>query len=952
MPTQTEAIIEALEALGGVRTISEIKTWVTNKYGENWKDFATVIADMVPKHLGGNNSAQIHEKYRVLERVGKGSYRLISGADVIETLQSMKHIFQGLAKRSKEIKTLSSYKLNWITNVSQNEIYVETEESRQKQERGECRERGTSISFDFMLLAWKEFTTKRIASANDFVKTRGRTSFLMAFFAQLPFVEVVQNNGAIAIELKEFKTDDLPSEQFHKVIIFLEEIIEDTYDPVKLSRQIEDQNVYRIKTRGRQDLRLLGFLDEQHNKNEGLFNGYTEAENKNHFLKEQILSLEYFQTALFILEMLRNHTIKEKKQALCDIGMLIVRNSRGDNLMVESVAKERTHNLLMWLQEVNLIDEDYVPTIHIESNEEIVKVKTNLRASFLHIMQHYLKARTEPFGGHQMGTYMRSELTGEVKKLPFITPQYNVVGSVGQGNWATVPWLGVLNTTVTNSTQRGYYIVYLFSEDMQRLYLTLAQGVTETSKEEMAEIKEEIQQAISMNSKVKKDDQIYIGESKRARDYQYSTAAYILYSVEQLPSEEELVRDLEDMVSYYEMYIEMKTGKEKTPSVEYEVVEKEQEHIHDEEEVHLPTRELVNHIYQFITGKGFYYEKDEVTNLYLSLKTKPFVIISGISGTGKTKIVQWFAESVGATERNGQLNIIPVRPDWSDGSDLLGYIDIKGDFKEGPLTKILVKAIDNPNRPYFVLLDEMNLARVEHYFSDLLSVMESRKWENGQVMTSPVLDEKTLENDIHLPANVYIIGTVNMDETTHPFSKKVLDRANTIEFNRVKLDYLRFLTDTKEIDPVTVHNEAFETKYLHLKDVYTQQAELVEEVTAEIVKINEALQLIAAHVGYRVRDEICFYMAYNEKSNLLSYNDALDRCILQKILPRISGSDTRVERVLKVLYKVFTNKELPDVTSVTVDDISFTKYPKSTEKVVEMLRRLDEDGFTSFWIGS
>ncbi|ARK30123.1 McrB family protein [Halalkalibacter krulwichiae] len=364
------------------------------------------------------------------------------------------------------------------------------------------------------------------------------------------------------------------------------------------------------------------------------------------------------------------------------------------------------------------------------------------------------------------------------------------------------------------------------------------------------------------------------------------------------------------------------------------------------------SRNLTAHIYSFIRSKGFYYTETEINNLYLSLKTKPFVILSGISGTGKTKIVQWLAESVGATEENGQFALIPVRPDWSDGSDLLGYTDIKGDFKEGPLTTVLKNAIGHPDLPYFVLLDEMNLARVEHYFSDLLSVMESRKWENGKLVTSLVLPKEVVGSDVYLPSNVYIIGTVNMDETTHPFSKKVLDRANTLEFNRVKLDHLDFLLETTEKVPIVLHNDVFATKYLHLKGVYAEYPQLVEEVTGVLVEINKVLQISSANVGYRVRDEICFYLAYNDESNLMERKEALDHCILQKILPRLSGSDTRIERVLKALFKLFTNKEIERAEDGRPDDLIYAVYPKSAEKVLEMIRRLEDDGFTSFWISS
>ncbi len=265
---------------------------------------------------------------------------------------------------------------------------------------------------------------------------------------------------------------------------------------------------------------------------------------------------------------------------------------------------------------------------------------------------------------------------------------------------------------------------------------------------------------------------------------------------------------------------------------------------------------------------------------------------------------------------------------------------------------MLKRAINHPERPYFVLLDEMNLARVEHYFSDLLSVMESRKWEDGKLVTSTILSEEVAGKEIYLPANVYIIGTVNMDETTHPFSKKVLDRANTLEFNRVKLDYLAFLLDREEKDALVLHNDVFATKYLHLKDVYSVYPDLVEEVTSVLVEINKVLQINSTNIGYRVRDEICFYLAYNEGSNLMKRNEALDHCILQKILPRLSGSDTRIERVLKALFKLFTNKEIEYAQDVTMEDVTYSAYPKSAEKVLEMMRRLEDDGFTSFWISS
>ena len=364
------------------------------------------------------------------------------------------------------------------------------------------------------------------------------------------------------------------------------------------------------------------------------------------------------------------------------------------------------------------------------------------------------------------------------------------------------------------------------------------------------------------------------------------------------------------------------------------------------EESEVTVENLPLHIHSYLTSRGFLYSKENIANLYLSLRSKPFVIISGISGTGKTKIVQLFAESVGATEESGQFRLISVRPDWSDSSDLLGYKNLQDQFVEGQLTEIVKRAHEYPALPHFVVLDEMNLARVEYYLSEFLSIMESRRVdEEGQVVSSPLVT--TNDGAYSLPNNLYIIGTVNMDETTHPFSKKVLDRANTIEFNEIQLtNFAMFEEDKEEVAAVRVGNEQFESKYLYLKQAYGDNKALVQKVSKELEKINEQLQTIYAQVGYRVRDEICFYMLYNDEMQLLTEDEAFDFCVMQKILPRISGADSTVEDLLKNLYEQFAGEAYGNGKAVSES----ASYPRSAKKVAEMLNRLYKDGFTSFWV--
>ena len=201
---------------------------------------------------------------------------------------------------------------------------------------------------------------------------------------------------------------------------------------------------------------------------------------------------------------------------------------------------------------------------------------------------------------------------------------------------------------------------------------------------------------------------------------------------------------------------------------------------------------------------------------------------------------------------------------------------------------------------------------------------------------------------------MYIVGTVNMDETTFPFSKKVLDRANTIEFSYVDLLPDDIPLDT--VSPLELSNSFLKSKYLLLKQC--QDVDTVNRYCAELKSINEILKLANAHVGYRVRDEIVFYLLNNKEAALVSETVALDYEIMQKILPRIQGSSTSVKNMLCDLFK-FCAGDYEGYQTET-DDISAKmlraaqkpecKYKNSANKIAYMVRRYEEDGFTTYWL--
>ena len=384
-----------------------------------------------------------------------------------------------------------------------------------------------------------------------------------------------------------------------------------------------------------------------------------------------------------------------------------------------------------------------------------------------------------------------------------------------------------------------------------------------------------------------------------------------------------------------------------------------------EGEEELSVKDVVTNIKSYITSKGFCYQDGLVDNFYLSLKTKPFVILAGTSGTGKTRLVKLFAEAVGATTTNGRYKMVPVRPDWSDSSDLFGHVDLNGKFNPGVIIDFVKQAENDSMLPYFLCLDEMNLARVEYYLSDMLSIVETRDFHGDRIISDPLVSDTYYGSDqsaarrygtIHLPDNLYIIGTVNMDETTFPFSRKVLDRANTIEFSYVNL--MPQITDS--IAPaasLNLSNSFFKTKYLMLIQC-TDELEDVVEYSSELQIINTILEKASAHVGYRVRDEIVFYLLNNKNADLISSNDAMDNEIMQKILPRIQGSSATIKEMLCNLFKHCAGDY--DGYRTEDDDISSKmiratlrpdcKYKKSAAKIAFMVRRYEEDGFTSYWL--
>ena len=335
---------------------------------------------------------------------------------------------------------------------------------------------------------------------------------------------------------------------------------------------------------------------------------------------------------------------------------------------------------------------------------------------------------------------------------------------------------------------------------------------------------------------------------------------------------------------------------------------------------------LLDWICHYIQGQGFTFPREVVADYYISLKAKPFVILTWVSGTGKTKLTQLFADAV-AGSNTGHYLIVPVAPDWTDNTALVGYFNVIQEKQvETAFSKFFDWSADVVAEPFFVCLDEMNLAKVEHYFSSLLSEMET----DG------------------LPPNFFITGTVNVDESTYQFSKKVLDRANTIEFNDVSL--LDRPSGTPAFEDFTWGDRhAMFQLFLNSREVVWD-----EDVLFTLDGINSILAKRNLQFAYRVRDEVLKFMANFE--GLLDKYVALDMQVLQKILPRLSGTREQLEKVLMELlsYLLLGNNDplatpVQDLYVLDPSEYEECLFPSSAKKTARMLFRVREDGFASFY---
>jgi hypothetical protein len=449
-------------------------------------------------------------------------------------------------------------------------------------------------------------------------------------------------------------------------------------------------------------------------------------------------------------------------------------------------------------------------------------------------------------------------------------------------------------------------------------------------------------------------------DSGLGADYEVSTVAYKLYQRQGVPDDENLLADLDTVLQAYDRYLLSKSDSVSNRGEETETVSFES---------------ALRAVITDIERQHFVFEPWQVAAFVAAVRTKPFVILAGISGTGKTKLPSLIAQATGALAE-----VIPVRPDWTDSSDILGYVDLQGTFRPGVVLECARRAMLDPEHQWFCVMDEMNLARVELYFAELLSRIEDRQpapsggFESKPLLTQQVGETHAVWSQVPLPANLAVIGTVNMDESSHGFSRKVLDRAFTLEFSDIDLNQW----DLGGQSSFTGARAAMAWPARQwfpraitlggLVDLNDERRKRIQQTVDVLTQVNGFLVQAQLQVGYRTRDEVGLFVLQADELEPLFVTragdrvDPLDLALHMKVLPRIIGGSGAVRRTVLQLLG-WSWSEIPiaveEDSRQVMDEwvrqgrggsLAGALYPRTAARLCLMWERLTADGFTSFWL--
>lgn len=572
----------------------------------------------------------------------------------------------------------------------------------------------------------------------------------------------------------------------------------------------------------------------------------------------------------------------------------------------------------------------------------------SLREGLLKVLNNYLDIKKQPFKKENYEPIFYA-LIADIKNN-FSGKNYSIKSHPGQGGWASVPWIEI-------SKRKDVYVTYLFKADCSGVYLSLQQKADGMSKSKLIETTSKLRNSIKNISNYNEFafDEIDLGKgvSGSAVKYNYSNIISKYYSKEMLPSNDVIKSELYQLLDIYD---------------------------------------------EWQLNGDFNDTSDSKVDREMNIirLSKPFLILAGISGTGKTRFVRQQADRTGLDN----YCLVSVRPDWHEPSDLLGYISHLGskpkyittdvlrfivqawkhiadsgfDLKTGKVTEEQLNEI----QPYWLCLDEMNLAPVEQYFADYLSILETRQWSGEVYQCDPLLKSSVLENiqpadfgldegdilwghfkenGISIPFNLIVAGTVNMDETTHGFSRKVLDRALSFDFNEF------YPNDFNTYFLSNVQNRTFTYPiYSDASLSLNFDSPFVKESCEFLSEVNSVLKNSPFELAYRALNELLLSVKCINPKNEIDLQSVWDDFLMMKVLPRIEGDSekldfdgeksllTNLEAIMKEqLSAIWEGKKRIDLFRETNEGDVINIECRSKAKISWMQTKLEKFGFTHFW---
>lgn len=367
----------------------------------------------------------------------------------------------------------------------------------------------------------------------------------------------------------------------------------------------------------------------------------------------------------------------------------------------------------------------------------------------------------------------------------------------------------------------------------------------------------------------------------------------------------------------------------------------------------------IKKIIELIKETGLLYDDNLIKRFAFSLMSKRFLILSGLAGSGKTQLALAFANAM-VKNKDEQMCVVSVGADWTNREPLLGFPNAlqagKYVMPESGVLDLLIEANrpENANKPFFLILDEMNMSYVERYFADFLSAMESK--EAISLWNTNAGPEDTEEVDgvpqkVALPKNLFIIGTINVDETTYMFSPKVLDRANVIEFKISETEMADFLDKIREVDRDSIIGKAAGMGASFVEIACQKELAENKEAVSTLKSFFKELKGVNAEFGYRSATEIfrfiCQAKAHDDTDHRLSDNEILDAAIVQKLLPKLHGSRKKLEPVLQKLWKLCFSGASKDL-NIANEHVEKADFKESADKIRRMYESAAANGFTSF----